>query len=108
MLAPAFDVVWAYNSQGDWTNRHQMSVNGKRDGFKRADLLAVAGQFGGAERSGGRGRPLADIRTRVWRGPFFDPEDRCDTSNDVVQQVGLEPLLDVNRSPLYVSLIQRV
>jgi serine/threonine-protein kinase HipA len=45
-LAPAYDVVWAYNSQGAWTNRHQMTVNGKRDGFTRADLLAVAEQFG--------------------------------------------------------------
>lgn len=41
-LAPAFDLVWAYNSKGVWTNRHQMSVNGKRDRFTRADLLAVA------------------------------------------------------------------
>jgi serine/threonine-protein kinase HipA len=45
-LSPAFDVVWAYNPTGDWTNRHQMSVNGKRDRFARADLLAVADQFG--------------------------------------------------------------
>jgi len=45
-LAPAFDVVWAYNSKGDWTNRHQMTVNGKRDGFDRTDLLAVAATFG--------------------------------------------------------------
>ena len=45
-LAPAYDVVWAYNSQGAWTNRHQMSINGKRDGFERSDLLAVAEQFG--------------------------------------------------------------
>lgn len=45
-MAPAFDVVWACNSKGTWTNRHQMTVNGKRDGFKRADLLAVAEQFG--------------------------------------------------------------
>ena len=45
-LAPAFDVVWAYNSKGTWTNRHQMTVNGKRDRFERADLLAVAETFG--------------------------------------------------------------
>jgi len=45
-LAPAFDVVWAYNSKGSWTNRHQMTANGKRDGFERADLLAVADTFG--------------------------------------------------------------
>ena len=45
-LAPAFDVVWAYNSKGSWTNQHQMSVNGKRDDFERADLLAVSNTFG--------------------------------------------------------------
>jgi serine/threonine-protein kinase HipA len=45
-LAPAFDVVWAYNSKGSWTNRHQMTVNGKRDHFERADLLAVSDTFG--------------------------------------------------------------
>ncbi|MBU0714162.1 MAG: type II toxin-antitoxin system HipA family toxin [Verrucomicrobia bacterium] len=45
-LAPAFDVIWAYNPAGGWTSRHQMSLNGKRDNFTRADLLAVAEQFG--------------------------------------------------------------
>jgi serine/threonine-protein kinase HipA len=45
-LSPAFDVIWAYNSSGDWTNQHQMTINGKRDGFTRMDLLAPAKQFG--------------------------------------------------------------
>ena len=45
-LSPAFDVIWAYNPSGDWTSRHQMSINGKRDAFGKKDLLAVAGQFG--------------------------------------------------------------
>ena len=45
-LSPAFDVVWAYNPSGEWTNRHQMSINGKRDNFTRADILSVAKQFG--------------------------------------------------------------
>ena len=45
-LSPAFDVVWAFNPSGDWTSRHQMSINGKRDAFRKRDLLAVAGQFG--------------------------------------------------------------
>jgi serine/threonine-protein kinase HipA len=45
-LSPAFDVIWAYNSSGPWTNQHQMTLNGKRDGFTRADLLAPAKQFG--------------------------------------------------------------
>jgi serine/threonine-protein kinase HipA len=38
-LSPAFDVTHSYNSDGEWTARHQMTVNGKRDGFVLADLL---------------------------------------------------------------------
>jgi len=45
-LSPAFDVIWSFNPGGAWTHRHQMSINGKRDDFTRADLLAVARQFG--------------------------------------------------------------
>jgi len=41
-LAPAYDVCYAYNPTGDWTSRHQMSVNGKRDGITDEDFLAAA------------------------------------------------------------------
>jgi serine/threonine-protein kinase HipA len=41
-LSPAFDVTHNYNPAGEWTARHQMSVNGKRDGFVLADLLQCA------------------------------------------------------------------
>jgi serine/threonine-protein kinase HipA len=41
-LSPAFDMSYAYNPQGDWTSQHQMSLNGKRDGIGKADLLALA------------------------------------------------------------------
>jgi len=41
-LSPAFDISYAWNPGGEWTSRHQMSVNGKRDGFMREDLLALA------------------------------------------------------------------
>jgi serine/threonine-protein kinase HipA len=40
-LSPAFDVTWSFNPSGAWTASHQMSVNGKRDQFKRSDLLAA-------------------------------------------------------------------
>ena len=45
-LSPAFDVAYAYNPKGQWTSRHQMSVNGKRDDFGVADILS-AGEFTG-------------------------------------------------------------
>ena len=41
-LSPAFDVAYSYNPSGDWTARHQMSLNGKRDGFDRDDVLSFA------------------------------------------------------------------
>jgi len=41
-LSPAFDVSYAWNPRGLWTSRHQMSLNGKRDDFVQADLLALA------------------------------------------------------------------
>jgi serine/threonine-protein kinase HipA len=44
-LSPAFDLTLAYNPQGQWTNRHQMSINGKRDDFSPDDLMSVAERF---------------------------------------------------------------
>jgi len=41
-LSPAFDVTYAYNPNRKWTRVHQMSVNGKRDGFVTGDLLRCA------------------------------------------------------------------
>jgi len=69
-LAPAFDVIWSYNSQGEWTNRHQMTVNGKQNGFEKQDFIDVARQFK-------IGRPLeilADVGAAVRRWPDFSEE----------------------------------
>jgi serine/threonine-protein kinase HipA len=41
-LAPAYDLTYSYNPVGEWTSSHQMTVNGKRDGFSTEDLLAAA------------------------------------------------------------------
>ncbi len=40
-LSPAYDVTFSYNPEGAWTGQHQMSVNGKRDGFALDDLIAL-------------------------------------------------------------------
>jgi len=40
-LSPAFDVTYSHNPAGRWTNKHQMSAAGKRDGFTRADLIGI-------------------------------------------------------------------
>jgi len=45
-LSPAFDVTYAYDPKGEWTNQHQMSINGKRENFSRKDLLTLANTSG--------------------------------------------------------------
>jgi len=45
-LSPAFDISYSYAPTGEWTNRHQMSINGKRDNFNRSDLVALAKSAG--------------------------------------------------------------
>ncbi len=39
-LAPAFDITYSFNPKGDWTSKHQMSMNGKRDNFVLDDFIA--------------------------------------------------------------------
>lgn len=41
-LAPAYDVIFSYNPTGAWTQRHQMTLAGKRDDFTLTDLLDTA------------------------------------------------------------------
>lgn len=41
-LSPAFDVIYSYNPSGLWTNKHQMSMNGKRDNFNKNDFIEFA------------------------------------------------------------------
>jgi serine/threonine-protein kinase HipA len=56
-LSPAFDITWSYNPAGAWTSVHQMSMNGKRDGFTIEDFRACA-----AAASMKRGRADAIVR----------------------------------------------
>jgi len=40
-LSPAYDMTYAYNPSGIWTNSHQMTINGKREDIILEDLLKV-------------------------------------------------------------------
>ena len=66
-LSPAFDVAYAYNPDGDWTNRHQMSLNGKRDEFTIDDFVAL-GKVGGLKARKAQ-QLVADVcdAVRQWR-----------------------------------------
>jgi serine/threonine-protein kinase HipA len=75
-LAPAFDVTWSFNPQGEWTATHQMSVNGKRDQFRRGDLEAI-GRV--AQLVRGRARAIAEeVLSAVRSWPRFAEEAGID------------------------------
>ena len=68
-LAPAFDVTYSYNPSGHWTANHQMTMNGKRDGFTWADFRACAK---GALLKRGRAELIVEeVRAAVARWPGF-------------------------------------
>jgi len=71
-LAPAYDVIWASSPGNRWLHAHQMTVNGKRDGFTVADLRAVA-QVAGLPR--GRAKSiLAEVAKVVSGWPALAEE----------------------------------
>ncbi|CAO4166739.1 Type II toxin-antitoxin system HipA family toxin [Methylorubrum aminovorans] len=71
-LSPAYDITWSYNPLGDWTSKHQMSVNGKWDGFSVEDFRET-----GRRASLRRGRATAildEVVQAVRRWPDFAAE----------------------------------
>jgi serine/threonine-protein kinase HipA len=60
-LAPAYDVTHAHNPRGEWTSRHQMTVNGKREGISVADLHQLADRFGVPDYKGATRAVLAAV-----------------------------------------------
>ncbi|XOV82402.1 MAG: type II toxin-antitoxin system HipA family toxin [bacterium] len=76
-LAPAFDVTYAYNPNGDWTSEHQMSLAGKTDNFNISDLL----QFG----------RFADLKTAETRSILADITNAVDKWDQFVEEAGVSP-----------------
>ena len=66
-LAPAYDVTFAHNPQGEWTSQHLMSVNGKYKGFTQDDLLALADRFGIGEAT----RVIDEVRSAIKAWPTY-------------------------------------
>ena len=71
-LAPAFDMTYSYNPAGLWTAMHQMTLNGKRDGFTLQDFDTCAKT---AMMKRGRARTIIDeVQAAVTRWPEFAAE----------------------------------
>lgn len=66
-LAPAYDLIYAYNPKGEWTYQHLISVNGKFNDIGREDLLILADRF----QIGIASKLLAEVRDAVAAWPEF-------------------------------------
>lgn len=73
-LAPAFDLIYAFNPDGEWTRQHQMTVNGKQDGIELSDLLEVASGFSIPSAR----KLVADVVEAVAHWPMFAAEAGVD------------------------------
>jgi serine/threonine-protein kinase HipA len=83
-LAPAFDVTYSYNPAGSWTATHQMSLNGKRDGFVPEDF--EAGAKSALMKRGRAARIIAEVQAAVRRWPEFAAEARL--SDEWCRKIG--------------------
>lgn len=92
-LSPAYDVTYAYNPRRRWTRQHQMSLNGKRDGFTLEDFRRCAA---GASMKRGRAEAILDEVTEVvstW--PRFAAEVGVPARD--AERIGRAHRLDIGR-----------
>jgi serine/threonine-protein kinase HipA len=85
-LAPAFDLTYSHNPAGAWTATHQMTMNGKRDGFTREDFVAC-GKVALMKR-GRAGAILDEVQAAVGRWPEFAAEAKL--GGEWTEQIGRE------------------
>jgi serine/threonine-protein kinase HipA len=90
-LSPAFDVTYSYNPTGSWTAQHQMSINGKRDGFSREDFRICAKT---ALMKRGRADAILDEvlgAVLQWNG-FASP---AEVAPDKIEKIGRQHRVDI-------------
>ncbi len=68
-LSPGFDLTYSFNPGGAWTASHQMTMNGKREGFTRGDFDACAKAAG--MKRGRAGTILDEVIAAVKDWPRF-------------------------------------
>ncbi|GAB4115615.1 MAG: type II toxin-antitoxin system HipA family toxin [Wenzhouxiangellaceae bacterium] len=76
-LSPAFDVIYSFNPEGDWTSAHQMSLNGKRDNFALADFEACG--------------KLARLKQGEAKAIVHEVQDAVSRWRDFADAVGVHP-----------------
>lgn len=90
-LAPAFDMTYSYQPEGKWTSIHQMTMNGKRNGFLLEDFKACAKS---ASMKRGRAETIiAEVQEVVHRWHDYAEESRVNPRqrDKIAAMLRLEP-----------------
>jgi serine/threonine-protein kinase HipA len=77
-LTPAFDMSYSFNPSGSFTATHQMTINGKRDGFTMEDFRLCAKSA--LMRRGRAEKIVEEVCVAVRRWPEFAEQARVPTS----------------------------
>lgn len=88
-LSPAYDMGYNYNPNGNWTSRHQMSINGKFDDITRHDLL----EFAFRNNIKGADETIDGIKDAVSRWPLIAKE--CDVPKRIIDGIFPEMILNI-------------
>ena len=82
-LSPAFDMTYSYNPSGLWTNRHQMSMNGKRDNFDKNDFIEFANTV--SMKKGRAETILAQVQEAISKWSQYAKD--VDISDEIIKKV---------------------
>jgi len=84
-LAPAYDITFAHNPNGEWTSQHLMSVHGKFKDFTETDLLEVSERFA----IGTAKRVISNVREAIgqWRDFALEAGVGQDQTDAIAKQL---------------------
>ena len=91
-LSPAFDMTYSYQPGGKWTSSHQMTMNGRQNGFTLEDFKACAKS---ASMKRGRAETIiAEVRNVVARWQDYADESSVspEQRDKIESALRLEPL----------------
>ncbi len=90
-LAPAYDLTYSYNPDGLWTSTHQMSLNGKKDGFDKSDFIQCAKN--GSMKRGRTEQILEEVKLTVSKWEDF--AHQAGVPNKIATQIKRTHRMDI-------------
>jgi len=93
ILSPAFDLTYSYDPTGKWTSVHQISLNGKRDGFKEEDIVEF-GKYCNLSKK----KSLSILKHTIDAfGDFKDLADKYNVSSELKETILQNLRLDISK-----------